>query len=29
MGRTLENKQKIDTEIKSLLDDSEMAVVLD
>ena len=29
MGRTLENKQKIVTEIKSLLDDSEMAVVLD
>jgi len=28
MGRTLENKQKIVTEIKSLLDDSEMAVVL-
>ncbi len=29
MGRTIENKQKIVTEIKSLLDDSEMAVVLD
>jgi large subunit ribosomal protein L10 len=29
MGRTLENKQQIVTEIKSLLDDSEMAVVLD
>ena len=29
MGRTLENKQKIVTEIKSLLNDSEMAVVLD
>ena len=29
MGRTLENKQKIVTEIKSLLDASEMAVVLD
>ena len=29
MGRTLENKQKIVTELKSLLDDSEMAVVLD
>ena len=29
MGRTLENKQKIVTEFKSLLDDSEMAVVLD
>ena len=28
-GRTIENKQKIVTEIKSLLDDSEMAVVLD
>ena len=29
MGRTLENKQKIVTEIKSLLNDSEMALVLD
>ena len=29
MGRTLENKQQIVTEIKSLLNDSEMAVVLD
>ena len=29
MGRTIENKQKIVTEIKSLLDDSEMALVLD
>ncbi len=29
MGRTIENKQKIVSEIKSLLDDSEMAVVLD
>ena len=29
MGRTIENKQKIVTEIKTLLDDSEMAVVLD
>ena len=29
MGRTLENKQQIVTEIKSLLSDSEMAVVLD
>ena len=29
MGRTIENKQKIVTEIKSLLDDAEMAVVLD
>ena len=28
MGRTLENKQKIVTEIKSLLDDSEMVAVL-
>ena len=29
MGRTLENKQQIVSEIKSLLTDSEMAVVLD
>ena len=29
MGRTLENKQQIVTEIKSLLNESEMAVVLD
>jgi len=29
MGRTLENKQQIVSEIKSLLNDSEMAVVLD
>ena len=29
MGRTLENKQKIVEEIKSLLNESEMAVVLD
>ena len=29
MGRTLDNKQQIVTEIKSLLNDSEMAVVLD
>jgi len=29
MGRTLEKKQKIVTEIKSLLAASEMAVVLD
>ncbi len=29
MGRTLENKQKIVEELKKLLDDSEMALVLD
>ena len=29
MGRTLENKQQIVKEIKSLLNESEMAVVLD
>ena len=29
MGRTLENKQQIVSEIKSLLNETEMAVVLD